>query len=97
LQHKPYDFEGHPHQSLGAHASGRRLDILAFENAVGEIEASFNSPCIIDLLVIHKFGRQWDAAVAFEPLLVQFLRATSQKLLACPTVILPSLKTGQVN
>jgi hypothetical protein len=97
LQHKPYDFEGHPHQSLGAHASDCRLDILAFKNTVRKIEASLNSPYLTDLLIIFKFGRQLDATLAFEQLLVQFLCATSKKLLACPTAILPSLKTGQVN
>lgn len=45
-------------QSLGAHASGCRLDPRALEDAVGEVEASLNAPTPPDLLIVNKFGRQ---------------------------------------
>lgn len=45
-------------QSLGAHASGCRLDPRALEDAVGEVEASLNAEQPPDLLIVNKFGRQ---------------------------------------
>lgn len=45
-------------QSLGAHASGCRLDPQALEDAVGEVEASLNAHSPPDLLIVNKFGRQ---------------------------------------
>ncbi len=45
-------------QSLGAHASGCRLDPRALEDAVGEVEASLNAATPPDLLIVNKFGRQ---------------------------------------
>lgn len=45
-------------QSLGAHASGCRLDPRALEDAVGEVEASLTATQPPDLLIVNKFGRQ---------------------------------------
>lgn len=45
-------------QSLGAHAQGCRLDPMALEDAVGQVEASLTAQTPPDILIVNKYGKQ---------------------------------------